>query len=110
MVVLPKDYKWSSSAAHCGRTGDVEMLDLDVWKTAWGTVTWESFLRNAEEDDGEVDAIRRNTHTGRPLGSDEFVRQIEQTLCRTLARQKGGRPRKRQHDAAQEPFELVATE
>ena len=110
MVARPEDYKWSSSAAHCGRSSDIERLDLEVWETAWSAVKWESFLRDAAEDEAELDVIRRSTHTGRPLGSDAFVRQIEQTLGRTLAQQKGGRPRKRQQDATQQSFEFVTAE
>jgi hypothetical protein len=36
--------------------------------------------------------IRRCTHTGRPLGSTEFVQALEGSTKRRLAPQKGGRP------------------
>ena len=41
-----------------------------------------------------VDAIRKNTHTGRPLGSEQFVRMLEASLGRRLEPDKGGRPRR----------------
>jgi hypothetical protein len=40
-------------------------------------------------------------HTGRPLGSAEFVQALEGSMKRRLARQKGGRPRKTGLDARQ---------
>jgi hypothetical protein len=39
----------------------------------------------------EIAAIRESTHTGRPLGSSEFVTALEKSLGRPLAPQKGGR-------------------
>src|SRR5260370_5944263 len=41
-----------------------------------------------------LDAIRRNTHTGRPLGERDFVTSLEKLLHRRLAPRKGGRPPK----------------
>jgi len=43
------------------------------------------------EAEGEVAALRESTHTGRPLGTAEFVHSLEQAMQRRLARQKGGR-------------------
>jgi hypothetical protein len=45
--------------------------------------------------------IRRCTHTGRPLGSAEFVQALEETMKRRLAPQTGGRPPKAGLDARQ---------
>ena len=45
--------------------------------------------------------IRQCTHTGRPLGSTEFVRTLEGLMKRRLAPQKGGRPPKARLDARQ---------
>ena len=38
--------------------------------------------------------IRQSTNVGRPLGSREFVRDLERQLARQLAPRKGGRPKK----------------
>jgi hypothetical protein len=43
-----------------------------------------------------METIRRCTHTGRPLGTADFVARLEQATQRRLAPQKGGRPRKQQ--------------
>ena len=42
--------------------------------------------------------------------SATFLKQMERELCRTLAPQKGGRPRHRQIDAAQESLDFALTE
>ncbi|RJP21655.1 MAG: hypothetical protein C4520_09460 [Candidatus Abyssobacteria bacterium SURF_5] len=46
------------------------------------------------EEKGEFDVIRRATHTGRPLGSDAFLANIEQVIGRLIRPKKAGRPRK----------------
>ena len=45
-------------------------------------------------------------HTGRPLGSAEFVQKLEQGIERRLAPQKGGRPRKLVADKVQQLLTL----
>ena len=55
-----------------------------------------------------ADAIRRNTHTGRPLGAPDFVMQLEEVLHRRLAPQKGGHPPKQQPDQRQQALNFSA--
>ena len=40
-------------------------------------------------------AIRRATSTGRPLGSEVFIKKLERILNRDLSPKKGGRPKKK---------------
>ena len=84
------------------------LLDLDLWQAEWTPPSWRDFLDEVAEP--EADLIRRYTHTGRPLGSDDFVNRMERELCRTLAPQKAGRPRRRQIDAAQQLFDFPLTD
>ena len=46
------------------------------------------------ESEAAVAALRRFTHTGRPLGSKDFVGGLEKSTRRHLAPRPGGRPRK----------------
>jgi hypothetical protein len=62
----------------------------------WTAESWAAALREADE---EAQAIRLATYSGRPYGSDGFVRALETELGRSLGRRKGGRPPKR-HEAA----------
>ncbi len=98
MVARPHEYGWSSASAHCGGSDLHGLLALDLWRVEWTAAAWRNFLDDAAEPDAA--RIRQNTHSGRPLGSEAFVKQMERNLRRTLAPQKGGRSRRHQPDAA----------
>jgi hypothetical protein len=60
------------------------------------TFTPEQWAARLESDtmvEAEME-LRKNTYTGRPAGSREFVQWAESCLGRTLSAQPGGRPRK----------------
>jgi hypothetical protein len=48
----------------------------------------------AVETESELATIRQCTHTGRPLGTREFIGSLEREMHGNLAAQKRGRPRK----------------
>ena len=96
-------WPWSSAAAHCGTGTPAACLDLEPWGRRWSAASWRDFLEEGETE-SELDALRRCTHTGRPLGSAEFVEALEHHTERRLAPQKGGRPRKPAADARQKAF------
>jgi putative transposase len=86
-------WPWSSAGAHCGvRTID-QLVDLELWQGRWTSSAWQQFLA-AGGSESTLAAIRRNTHTGRPLGSACFVQDLEKSMHRELAPKKGGRPAK----------------
>ena len=93
LATEPSDWAWSSAAAHGGRGAPDACLDMAAWRQHWSESTWRAFLQQGETE-AELRAIRRATHTGRPLGTAEFVRKLESRTQRRLAPQKGGRPRK----------------
>ncbi len=99
LIVEPEHYRWSSAAIHCGLEADQGPLDLSLWKQYWTAATWREYLRVwSEEQESE---IRRNTHTGRPLGTPGFVKNLECALKRRLPPQLGGRPAKQMQDSRQ---------
>jgi putative transposase len=110
MVALPEDHPWSSAATHCGVALRQSWLDLDSWRAEWTAASWQDFLIDHRDQDAEAQRIRRSTHTGRPLGALQFVREMERTLQRALAPRKGGRPPKRGPDCAQEPLPFAKIE
>jgi putative transposase len=71
----------SSAAAHCAMQPVPIWLDLEQWSKRWSAESWREYLGTGEHED-EIAAIRRCTHTGRPLGSAEFVRGFEQATSR----------------------------
>jgi putative transposase len=91
MVEEATQWRWSSAAAHCGDSAPEPFLDMELWRQHWTPARWREFL-NAGETESELTAIRQCTHTGRPLGSEEFVKSLEQATHRQLAPRKGGRP------------------
>ncbi len=55
--------------------------------------SYREFIR---EDNKETDtAIRHSTSTGRPFGSEGFIKKLERILKRNLISKKGGRPKKK---------------
>ena len=105
MVASSEEYLWSSAAAHCQGDDARRLLDLDLWRRSWRPADWRAFLASGVSPQ-EAQRIRAHTHSGRPLGSPEFVHEIERQLNRTLAPQKGGRPRKLLVDPAQQPLDF----
>jgi putative transposase len=68
---------------------------------------WRQHLA-AGESASDVATVRQYTHTGRPLGSEKFVADLEHSIMRALVPRKAGRPKKRQRDAQQDGFTFAA--
>ena len=86
-----QEYRWSSAAARCG-IGEDPLLE--PMPTIPGDLDhWSGWLME-EENEILLKDIRRCTSSGRPYGSEEFVRGLEKHLGRKLLVQPGGRPRK----------------
>lgn len=102
LVVEAEAWAWSSAAVHCGARAADDWISMQEWNERWNTSTWREYLK-AGTSDSEIMAVRRSTHTGRPLGTGEFVRELEEATRRTLAPRKGGRTAK-PDDARQGEF------
>lgn len=92
LVERAEEYRWSSAAAHCGLRDD-PILSNDIPFNPY-IGNWSEWLAL-----GDLEAvnghIRRSTATGRPCGSDLFIRGLEQKLCRPiLPRKRGPKARK----------------
>jgi putative transposase len=90
----PWRYQWSSAAAHCGLGEAHEVLDLQCWGAVWTPEEWRARLHRPP-DEASVRALRAHTGTGRPLGSEAFLDQIELALGRRVRALPVGRPRRR---------------
>lgn len=86
-------WPWSSAAAHCGTADPDVCLQMSTWRQNWSADAWRKFLAKGETD-AELRAIRRSTHMGRPLGTEEFTRSLEKLVQRQLTPGPRGRPRK----------------
>lgn len=87
------DYTWSSARAHCNVDADNRLLDLAAWRARWGGPDWKTELGAAAKDGAVQDAVRRSTHTGRPLGSESFLDKVEAVLGRRVRPLPAGRPK-----------------
>ena len=92
---VPWEYEWSSAAFHVGKkTADPLATDTDGWFEEIAP-QWDEFLTEPDEE-GFLGRVRRESVSGRPLGTREFVRGLERRLGRELARGSVGRPRNRE--------------
>ena len=107
MVSAAEEWPWSSAAAHCHSDLAHQGLEMECWQRRWTVAGWRDYLAAAESPT-DLSALRRCTHTGRPLGTSQFVAALEQTTLRRLALRKGGRPPKRATDPRQHSLTFVA--
>jgi putative transposase len=91
MVAEASAWEWSSAAAHSGLRPPDACLEMSAWEKRWGVSAWDEYLRQGGGE-SELSRIRQCTHTGRPLGSADFVKELERSTQRRLAPRKGGRP------------------
>ena len=86
MVERPEEYRWSSAAAHLrGEPDRSGVLDLSFWQHAGGTAGWAE-LHGRPTADTLIQQLRRCTYAGRPFGSEEFVREMEERFQRKWLR------------------------
>jgi putative transposase len=99
-------WRWSSAPAHCDADITDPLLDMGLWKKRWTVPEWYQYLTG--ETPADRMALRHCTHTGRPLGTAEFVAVLEQSTLRRLAPRKGGRPKKPSPDSRQHGLVFIA--
>lgn len=92
LAARAEDWPWSSARAHA--TGRPDGL-TDLQALAGLHRNWRSMLRHGLEA-GDLDpetqaAIESHERTGRPWGSDVFVKRLEERTGRSLAPRKAGR-------------------
>ena len=93
-----RDWRWSSALAHTSLMPYDELLDwpwIDWMEDArlgrWSHSDWRSSLLAADRPE-ELDRMRRATQLGEPLGSEEFVLELEAKAGRRLRVGAQGRP------------------
>ncbi len=83
------------------------ILEMKRWSQRWTPAQWVDFLA-AEESPTDLRELRRSTHTGRPLGTPEFVEALEKSSLRPLAARKAGRRARPGGDTLQAGLTFVA--
>ena len=92
MVERADTYRWSSGGAHMGTLSPPPWLQEEPMRSNFTPKQWAVYLKSDSIGEAELE-LRKNTYTGRPAGSREFVKWAESSLGRKLAAQKGGRPK-----------------
>jgi putative transposase len=87
-----EEYPWSSCRAHVTGCGD-ELVTGKDWLDERDRKAYRDFLKT--EDEETLQAIRKATSSGRPLGSEEFIKKIERKIFHPLLPKKAGRPKKK---------------
>jgi len=90
LVKKPGQYKWSSAIAHL-TAKDNELVRVKPLLKLIDN--WDEFLSSGYTKEDEF-LMHRHEQTGRPLGSINFIKHLENKLGRILVPRKGGRPRK----------------
>ncbi|MGE5545099.1 MAG: transposase [Bacillota bacterium] len=90
LTEVPWHYPWSSAHAHL--TGQDDML-VKVGPLLEMFGDWQAYLAQGLSET-EAEIIRRHERTGRPLGDENFLASLEQTLGQELKpRKRGPKPR-----------------
>ncbi len=88
----------SSLAHHLGQAVDRGLSDVAAYWDLGNTPFERYAAYRGRADTGlasqQIDTIERSLRSGRPIGSVEFITQLEQDAARTLAPRQRGRPRK----------------
>jgi putative transposase len=85
----PQDWPWSSARAHLRGCSDGLTT---VGPLAERVRDWDDFLR-APLDDVDANLLEKHMGTGRPLGDEDFLRELEvQTGQRLVPRRAGRKP------------------
>jgi len=91
-VKQPEQYLWSSARAHVEGKSNDGILDMQTWHKLVEGSQWKQVLREAGEED--IEKLRGHTMTGRPYGSERFIKRLERRLDRRLSALPVGRPQK----------------
>lgn len=84
---IPEAYPWSSAAAHLRGIDDALVRTAPLLEMVGD---WRTFLAGGIDSE-ETELIRQHERTGRPLGDDAFVANLESALGRVLRPQRPGR-------------------
>lgn len=90
IVQRAEDYPWSSARAHVLKKNDVLISGREnILKIE----DWSAYLKE-KDDQHFIEQIELHEKTGRPLGSDDFLRKLEEITGRKILRRSPGRKKR----------------
>jgi putative transposase len=84
------DWRWSSAHAHISENDAAGLLDEEWWARRFDPRQWRELLSRGYLEAELAERLREATRTGRPLGHDRFVEELEAKLDRRLRPNKRG--------------------
>ena len=94
MVEEPNDYEWSSAQVHSDKKkSDILGVNELFNYIEHDKIDWQNCI-NQSDNPADICRIHTQTRKGRPLGNDNFIKQLERKLNRNLFVLSAGRPRK----------------
>lgn len=91
MVQKPWQYSWSSTRAHLGQSYKIITLaDISSYVCV---SSWKEYL-SQEEDQEDINNLRKGTFQGKAFGSKEDIEEVEERTGIKLSIVNKGRPRK----------------
>jgi len=107
MVDDAERWPWSSAQAHIAGRDTSGLLELEPWAAEYDNARWLDVLRTGVDDDAWRQRLASATLTGRPLGSEAFVEELEQRLgCRLRPKPVGRPPKAAREERAQLQLEI----
>jgi putative transposase len=90
LVKGAEDWVWSSARKHLNLSPEPDWLHTDHWSQNWTPALWRVVLEQGLAEAEVSSRLQEATQTGRPLGSDLFVKDCEARSGLWLRKQKPG--------------------
>ncbi len=75
LVPTAEEFRWSSAKAHLSGKDTSHLLDMQFWSASGGARHWTE-LPTSPGDEGQLKCLKPATHSGKALGSKDFVEKV----------------------------------
>lgn len=95
IVVDAVKYRWSSATAHLTGFDPDALLDLSAWRREYDPQRWKCVLESSVGEEELGQRIQEASLRGRPLGTEDYITELEREAGRRLRPLPVGRPRQK---------------
>lgn len=94
LVDKPWEWQWSSASLHIGESSKQTSRLKDLFNNIGISQEQWKFFIDVQDDKQEAERIKKFTLTGRPMGSKQFIKELEEKFGKRLQALSIGRPKK----------------